>query len=1138
MVGWAWKKFKNASMATGITWSCGCRCVVASGYDGKLKWFDVSDSVKDDDILHAQLTGDERSGDHARPDGQAYVERNVYNNGYGANGYTPPVETSAYPEHWHESSGNVLRTSCASAMCGRCKLPIMPYTIARDEYQVLATVETGGRHHRFNQKGSVVGPGMTVDLYREQRKFLKEEADRISNDVYRKFWKDPFLKDLVNKCLQVNQGVQAAVDLSEVKGQLVILQETVDQIDAMRRSKYEDMAVLLNNGPMHETHAEDHAYELTIHCEGKLHVEKRWAEKLGSSGKSLTRAEKLSSNGRSLTTRFKMGFVDPFELNCNVQAGTFGVHGGGCDFNDKQTAHVQVVMTGVKGARYNPKSQSHIQAQIKAKEYLEELQTIKKQLRRLYDGRMKEVDSLKNFELKNMRTAGFTNEQLNEIEDTAKKALEKLNEFKEEGINQIEVGINNANAVLKRDEPLQDAIDFALTGALVAVENGRRMLQREMVEKGWRDDDYNWRRNKVEIEMMLVLSRQSARKNPNLNFIDENRSLNSLENQYKECFKYKNDLDEFERINERVKNTNKSIMDKILDHNKRLKEIRIKINEQLDAIKEMNEKAVSLGRDGREAKQKMKRIKAARDTVEKIIANADGEKSIENLQNKLEESLVQRDNARKATEELGISLEVQKKKTKRNKKNESEKKPTESAKTQQKGEVETGGRIFVWELTFLYSSGRKENAQSKPFMEDQSQGAKTNAAMAQTGALDLLSTGALDDSQYNYGIDESGMGKDSNPVPGSRVLEASARRRASRLNTYILRFNSKTKGGVYEYYSTARNSSLVYRHIIIKSSEPLLMVGRNRESPDEVRASYEKDIMEILKKREEDGSGFEMPEEEYMTVPTCGSGKIYSDDMHSGVQPSVNDPFRFKYATIPLEHVRKSHKGDRYAASSWGCRCIVYTPCMKSREKELDPLQRFEDMVLLRGHVGAVTHACWSPDDRFIATCSVDHTVRLWKSYSGNQLLIMLGHNGFLRAVEWSHNGHYIASGGDDGTLRIWDLGGWGRMISNNKLAVPRNCKTVLKVVKNEEQTDHPDALLSLAWSPKTEKLAVGWHSSEVEVYSKSSINGNSWQCVFRLDENLQTVQKEYFSKKKNRIHTVKVEEPQARACHRLVERR
>ena len=79
-------------------------------------------------------------------------------------------------------------------------------------------------------------------------------------------------------------------------------------------------------------------------------------------------------------------------------------------------------------------------------------------------------------------------------------------------------------------------------------------------------------------------------------------------------------------------------------------------------------------------------------------------------------------------------------------------------------------------------------------------------------------------------------------------------------------------------------------------------------------------------------------------------------------------------------------------------------------------------MTILTGHQDAVTSVCFRPDGRFLATGSLDRTVRVW-DLSAKQI-VLRGHRGPVESVCFSPDSQLIATVSDDRSLRLWDLSG------------------------------------------------------------------------------------------------------------------
>jgi WD40 repeat protein len=78
-------------------------------------------------------------------------------------------------------------------------------------------------------------------------------------------------------------------------------------------------------------------------------------------------------------------------------------------------------------------------------------------------------------------------------------------------------------------------------------------------------------------------------------------------------------------------------------------------------------------------------------------------------------------------------------------------------------------------------------------------------------------------------------------------------------------------------------------------------------------------------------------------------------------------------------------------------------------------------MLLLKGHASgkAVYSVAFSPDGARLASCSADHTVRLWDLSTGRGEVLARDH--FLRSVAFAPDGQTLAWGGAGGVW-LWDL--------------------------------------------------------------------------------------------------------------------
>ena len=75
----------------------------------------------------------------------------------------------------------------------------------------------------------------------------------------------------------------------------------------------------------------------------------------------------------------------------------------------------------------------------------------------------------------------------------------------------------------------------------------------------------------------------------------------------------------------------------------------------------------------------------------------------------------------------------------------------------------------------------------------------------------------------------------------------------------------------------------------------------------------------------------------------------------------------------------------------------------------------------LDGRTGYVESLAFSPDGKRLVWCGGhDQSIKLWDPLSGRMLRSLEGHTGFVKAVAFSPDGKWVASGSIDGTVKLW----------------------------------------------------------------------------------------------------------------------
>ena len=118
-----------------------------------------------------------------------------------------------------------------------------------------------------------------------------------------------------------------------------------------------------------------------------------------------------------------------------------------------------------------------------------------------------------------------------------------------------------------------------------------------------------------------------------------------------------------------------------------------------------------------------------------------------------------------------------------------------------------------------------------------------------------------------------------------------------------------------------------------------------------------------------------------------------------------------------------------------------------------DNLANFPCIQTLTAHTSNIRTLAFSPNGRFLASGSDDHSVMIWQVQTGRRLRLFTGHTNWVTSVAFSPDGKTLASASYDRTIALWHL----------------SDGTQLRTF-----TGHNREVFSVAFSPDGETIASG----------------------------------------------------------------
>ncbi|CEG46322.1 Histone transcription regulator HIRA, WD repeat superfamily [Plasmopara halstedii] len=136
----------------------------------------------------------------------------------------------------------------------------------------------------------------------------------------------------------------------------------------------------------------------------------------------------------------------------------------------------------------------------------------------------------------------------------------------------------------------------------------------------------------------------------------------------------------------------------------------------------------------------------------------------------------------------------------------------------------------------------------------------------------------------------------------------------------------------------------------------------------------------------------------------------------------------------------------------------------------------------LERHTMDVADIAWSPDDRMLATCSIDNTVLIWDVGAVSEVMTqplqtLTGHNSWVKGVAWDPVGKYLSSAGEDKTVRLWKVANW------------QQADVVTEPFEGCASTSH---FRRLSWSPDGSVLCAT-HAFSSKKNIASLLNRGTW---------------------------------------------